>query len=84
MRVSVPVIGLGALLLVSDVSAGRQPPPPAAEMLEFLGTYETAGGAVVDPMEVTGDCRGEKAAVKAGAKGKKAVKAKNKGKGRRL
>ena len=41
------------LLLVPLVcaagNAGKAPPPPDPEMLEFLGTFETADGKGIDP-----------------------------------
>jgi hypothetical protein len=33
----------------------RKPAPPDPDMLEFLGTFETAGGKDVDPFLLKGD-----------------------------
>jgi hypothetical protein len=38
----VPVCAAGA--------AGKGAPPPDPELLEFLGTFETAGGKGIDPL----------------------------------
>lgn len=84
MPASVRVLGLVAMMFVCNAYAVERPPPPSSEMLEFLGTFETAGGKAVDPVELTGYSRVEKTASKTRAKGKKTVTAKNKRKGKRI
>jgi hypothetical protein len=54
MRVKRLVVCLVTLLLVGDVSALGKHAPPSVEVLEFLGTYETAGGGDSDPVELAG------------------------------
>ncbi len=41
----------GLILLLAAGAAGKEKPEsPDMEMLEFLGTYETAGGNEIDPL----------------------------------
>lgn len=84
MRARQVAVFVLTLLLVGDVFARGKPVPPSADMLEFLGTYETADGGGVDPVEMAGAAEGETMSAKACAKEAKAVKGKIKEKGRRL
>ncbi len=38
------------LLLAASVAGKEKSDSPDMEMLEFLGTFETAGGSAIDPM----------------------------------
>jgi hypothetical protein len=84
MRVKRLVVCVATLLLVGDVAARAKPAPSSVEMLEFLGTYETAGGEDVDPLELAGAAALEKVSAKSGSEEAEAVKGKIKEKGRRL
>ncbi len=55
MPVKRVVAAITALLFVSPAYPARvNPAPPSAEMLEFLGTFQTMDGRVMDPLEVEG------------------------------
>jgi len=84
MRVKRLVVCLVTLLLVGDVSARAKPAPSSVEMLEFLGTYETADGEAVDPLEVAGSAELEKVSAKSGSGEAETIKGNIKEKGRRL
>jgi hypothetical protein len=43
-------LALTVLLLAAPLAA--EEPPPSLELLEFLGSFETAGGEWVDPVEL--------------------------------
>lgn len=48
---------LSGVLAMGTAATGAAKPadPPDTELLEFLGTYETAGGKWVDPTTLNGD-----------------------------
>jgi hypothetical protein len=41
---------LAVLVLLPSLGMAREEPPPDMEMLEFLGSFETARGKPVDPL----------------------------------
>jgi len=84
MRAKQLVVCVVALLLVGDVSSRAKPAPSSVEMLEFLGTYETADGEAVDPLEVAGSAAPEKVSAKSGSEEADTNKGKIKNKGKRL
>jgi hypothetical protein len=45
---------LGAIILACAAVAGARdvPPGPDMDLLEYLGTFETAGGKAVDPVQL--------------------------------
>jgi len=64
------------LVLASGVAAAeRKPVPPDPDMLEFLGTFETAGGKDVDPFHLNEDASAGLPAGKS-ANGKPVIKKK--------
>jgi hypothetical protein len=50
----VDLLILAGLLLLPSLGMTREEPPPDMEMLEFLGSFETAGGKPVDPLAFAG------------------------------
>jgi hypothetical protein len=84
MRAKQLIVCVVTLLLVGDVSARAKPAPSSVEMLEFLGTYETAGGGDVDPLELAGAVALGKASAETGSKEAETITGKHKEKGRRL
>ena len=55
------------------VAAKDAPEPPSMDMLEFLGSFETAGGRFIDPLQLEDVQKKRKVAVK-GESGKKKPK----------
>jgi hypothetical protein len=46
------VIVVTVLLLAVNALGKQSPAGPSMDMLEFLGTFETAGGKEIDPMKL--------------------------------
>ena len=49
MNIANPLI-IAAVVLFPSLGMARDEPAPDMEMLEFLGSFETAGGKPVDPL----------------------------------
>ncbi len=45
----VEIVAIAFLVLLPSLGWGMEEHPPDADMLEFLGRFETAGGKAVDP-----------------------------------
>ncbi len=52
MRAEPIVLALFAVGFAAGVAAKDAPGPPSMEMLEFLGSYETAGCRYIDPLQL--------------------------------
>ncbi len=52
MKVNAVNAGIMIVFMASVVGAGESAPAPDMEMLEYLGTFETAGGKAVDPLDL--------------------------------
>jgi hypothetical protein len=46
------LIGFTLTWMAAAAVAKEAPPLPDADLLEYLGTFETAGGNMVDPMDL--------------------------------
>ena len=55
MAVSRPFMLLALFLATGAVAAEKKAPPPDPDLLEFIGTYRTAGGKDIDPVLLEGD-----------------------------
>ncbi len=76
-RAFVEFLLLYALLCLAGADAfardkGKEETPDM-EMLEFLGTFETAGGKVIDPMKLPERSQDGKVAAKPAAKGSNGI-----------
>ena len=52
MRSKAFLIGFTLTWMAAAAVAKEAPPLPDADLLEYLGTFETAGGNMVDPTEL--------------------------------
>ena len=53
--------------VAADAGGKEKPETPDMEMLEFLGTFETAGGKEIDPLQLEGKqktCKRDKSSSK--------------------
>ncbi len=76
MRVSAAGVVVLSCLLCGTALAGTPAGSPAAEMLEFLGTYETSSGKEMDPMALSPEVGKKKNTVRKAAAKKTTAKRK--------
>jgi hypothetical protein len=80
-RIELIIIGLAVILSGGNISAKQAADNPSMEMLEFLGSFETAGGKEIDPMKLQDEPAKQKAASRPAVQGPKEESGKIKGKG---
>ena len=80
-RIEFFIIGLAVVLSGGNISAKQAPDNPSMDMLEFLGSFETADGKEIDPMKLGDEPAPRKAASKPASSGPKEEGGKIKRKG---